>query len=90
MSAYKAVAVDFVFSKDVVIGHIWIWLEWVASPFCVVPVIAIPVFCSVAWIECECCPAAVFAILIVGNAVCYILFTVDGCCVGQEYIAIVC
>ena len=61
-------------------------LEGVPSPRCVVPIVAVPIFCSVACVEGEGYPTAVFASGRVGDAVVYALSVILGCGVGDEYL----
>ena len=88
MAAHEAVAVDFVLGHDVVLGHVGAGLEGVAAPFGVVPVVALPADGSVAGVEGEGGPAAVFAGGVVGDAVGDVFLAVDGCGVREEEVGV--
>ena len=88
MAAYKtlgATAVPYLpVVHHVALGQVGVGLERVASPLGIVPVVAFPAYGSVACIEGECCPVAVLAKGVVGDAVGDVLLAVAGCCVREE------
>ena len=84
MAAYKTVMVYFAFGHYVILGHVGAGLEWVASPFGVIPVVTLPSDGPVAWVKGECCPAAVLARGVVGYAVGDVLLAVYGCGVREK------